>query len=504
MLMRNKKVRRPGRLWAPVVRSSAFVRKEIVEILRQPRLLALLVAGPFVLLLLFGAGYSQQQLQLRTLFVGPTDSIYEEILATYEDDLGEFIESAGYVSDEGAARGSLADGDVDVVVVFPPDPMGTVMAGERAIITVLHDEIDPIQQTAIEVAARLAIQEVNATVLSTLAAETQDRLLPASELANSVAALAEDLEASGGTGPEADAARAELDQQLADLRAVLDGSSTVLGRLASGDDTAAAQLDAAQAGVQELRDRALASDTAALEGLGEDAQELAATLDQATALDPDILVRPFDSETDSVLPRRIDPTDYFTPSSLALLLQHLALTFAALSLVRDRRTGLFELLRVGPLNSTEILVGKTIAYSLVGFTVAGALVAASTYLLDVPFEGEVAWMALVVAGVVVSSIALGMVLSALSGTESQAVQFAMLSLLAGLFFSGFILTIDDLAYPVKVISWLLPVTYGIRSFQDVMLRGVTPALEDLAGLAALTTAYGAIAIFALRRKLRSA
>jgi ABC-2 type transport system permease protein len=131
-------------------------------------------------------------------------------------------------------------------------------------------------------------------------------------------------------------------------------------------------------------------------------------------------------------------------------------------------------------------------------------VAASTYLLDVPFEGEVAWMALVVAGVVVSSIALGMVLSALSGTESQAVQFAMLSLLAGLFFSGFILTIDDLAYPVKVISWLLPVTYGIRSFQDVMLRGVTPALEDLAGLAALTTAYGAIAIFALRRKLRSA
>ena len=55
---------------------------------------------------------------------------------------------------------------------------------------------------------------------------------------------------------------------------------------------------------------------------------------------------------------------------MALLLQHLALTFAALSLVRDRELGLFELLRVGPLSSFEILVGKTIAYLLVGLGLA--------------------------------------------------------------------------------------------------------------------------------------
>ena len=51
-----------------------------MEILRQPRLLVLLVVGPFVLLLLFGTGYSQNTVRLHTLFVGQEGSIYEQTL----------------------------------------------------------------------------------------------------------------------------------------------------------------------------------------------------------------------------------------------------------------------------------------------------------------------------------------------------------------------------------------------------------------------------------------
>ena len=142
-----------------------------------------------------------------------------------------------------------------------------------------------------------------------------------------------------------------------------------------------------------------------------------------------------------------------------------------MSLVRDRSTGLFELLRIGPLSSMQILFGKCAAYLIVGSAVAAALTASATLWLGVPFSGEVAWFAAMVVGVLLASLALGMVLSSISSTESQAVQFAMLTLLAGMFFSGFILGLDNLAYPVKYISWTLPVTYGIRSFQTVMLLG---------------------------------
>ena len=48
-----------------------------------------------------------------------------------------------------------------------------------------------------------------------------------------------------------------------------------------------------------------------------------------------------------------------------------------------------------------------------------------------------------------ASLALGMVLSMISGSETQAVQYAMLSLLAGMFFSGFFLDVSQLALPYR-------------------------------------------------------
>ena len=231
--------------------------------------------------------------------------------------------------------------------------------------------------------------------------------------------------------------------------AAIDGSANLLNRLAP-DTADTAALTEASAMVDSLQQQAASAEGFDSETFVADARSMAETTEQLTTIDPAVLVRPFTVDTSSVIPTDIDPTDYFTPAALALLLQHLALTFAALSLVRDRSTGLFELLRIGPLSSMQILFGKCAAYLIVGSAVAAALTASATFWLGVPFSGEVAWFAAMVVGVLLASLALGMVLSSISSTESQAVQFAMLTLLAGMFFSGFILGLDNLAYPVKL------------------------------------------------------
>ena len=55
-----------------IIRVSAFISKELVEILRQTRLLLVLVLGPFLILLLFGLGFRNEARVLRTLFVVPS------------------------------------------------------------------------------------------------------------------------------------------------------------------------------------------------------------------------------------------------------------------------------------------------------------------------------------------------------------------------------------------------------------------------------------------------
>ncbi len=129
-------------VWAIVIRTFAFLRKEVVEIVRQPRLVALLVAGPFALLVLFGLGYSETTIVKRAIFVGPPGSIYDEVLAEYEEDLGDFIESFGLVPTEEEGLAELDAGRVDIVVIFPDDPVSSVITGERAVIRLIHNEID--------------------------------------------------------------------------------------------------------------------------------------------------------------------------------------------------------------------------------------------------------------------------------------------------------------------------------------------------------------------------
>jgi ABC-2 type transport system permease protein len=487
--------------WGVVIRSFAFVRKEVVEIIRQPRLIALLVVGPFALLLLFGAGYAQNVVVKKALFVGPPGSIYEELHDSYEGQLAEFISSEGMVASEDDARARLRAGEVDIVVVFPADPQESVLAGERAVIEVLHDEIDPIQGAAIEFAAALAIHEVNSAVLATLAGDAQSQLGPVAEIS---AALQQ---ASDSLHVDPVGTRDALSPQLATVEDALAGSENIVARLDTADPELVARIDAAREQAGDLVTRLEQTDAntsdAELDALAASMDELATALQQSVMLEPEVIVQPFESATENVVSDSIAPADYFTPSSIALLLQHLALTFAALSIVRDRRTGLFELMRVGPLSSIEIIVGKTFAYLIVGCVVGAALVAASAFALGVPVSGSLGFLTALIVGVLLSSLALGMIFAILSQTESQAVQYAMLALLAGLFFSGFILPIDGLSYPIKAISYLLPVTYGIAGLQDIMLRGQQPSTEALAGLAALVLGYGLVAVIGLRRRLRT-
>ena len=497
----------------PAVQAGGMARKELADMLRQPRLLLILIVGPFLILLLFAAGYDQQSVVLRTVFVAPEGSVYEEAVDSYAEEISQYVETVGFTDDEAAARAMVEDDEADLMVVFPPDPVDTVLGGEQAEIRIVHDKIDPLQRTAVRVSAQVAVNELNLGVLQRLVEETQDALTPVvdslgaiddivgelttdavaadperlaeltGELRNALEAIESTTNVSYQvTSALADDVDPDLQQQLAEFRSALDDTRSSISDLemaADGDD-----VGDAIATVAEQTDRVMAMSGDVL------------------TLDPAVAVRPFTTTTENLLPNNVASDDFFAPSALSLLLAHLGVTFAALAIVRDDQRGLLEVYRVAPLGGRHVLVGKYVAYLLIGAAVACMLIAAVVLALDVPLRGSIGMLAAVVALLLLASIGLGFVLSALAGTDTQAVQYAMLVLLAGLFFGGFFLSLDLFSYPVKLLSWMLPVTYAISALQDIMLRGTDPATVDLLGLGALSVVYGAVAAALFSRRLR--
>ena len=493
----------------PPVQIGGFLRKEAASVIRQPRLLLVLVAGPFLILLLFAVGYDEQQSVLRTAFVGPEGSVYEESIDQFADELQQYVINAGYSDDLVAAQQQLRDGDIDAVVVFPADPLESVINGEQAQITVLHDKIDPIQQVAVNVSSQVAVMELNARVLEEIVGRAQETLVPVTDSLATAETVTDALLAAIENGDQeaAQEALTQLDAATSSLETVGSASSE-LARVLGADEATLAGLTEFRQSTADLRsavdlsegESALSAENATTVRDGLD--EVIETAGSAATIDPSVAVRPFASTTASLQRETVTVIDYFAPAAIALLLQHMILTFAAMSLVTDRTLGMFEVFRVGPVNAVRVLAGKYLSFLLIGAAVAASLVALMVLALDLPLRGDVAWVAVGLGGLLAASIGLGLTLALLARSDVQAVQFAMLALLAALFFGGFFLDLEAFDYPVKLLSWLMPVTYATRLMRDVLLRGVDPNVFDLVGLAATTVGFAAAAGWLLYRQLR--
>ncbi len=471
-----------------IIRILAFVRKEIVNVLRQPRLVASLILGPFLILLLFGVGYRDEARALRTLFVVPDDSPMRPFVEDYSTRLGRQIDPHGIIPDAAEADRELRQQQVDLVVVVPPDPAAQINNNEQATFQMYHYEIDPFEQTYIEILGRNYIEEINRQVLLTAAdqgkaeaAALQQRVAAARETAAAArVALEAGDEAAAGTAAES------LDNELSLLVVAAGSGLALLGGVetALGAETLQAQLQALQVASAALRDEGTpvgerAATAAVIEA---DLAEMDTVLGRYAGIDSQVLVSPFRSETLSITDVSLGPTDFFVPAVIALLLQHIAVTLAGLSIVRERQDGPLELFRASPVSAFQALVGKFIGYLILTAVIGAILTALVVFGLGVPMLGNWGYYALVVLALLCASLSLGFFLSLLARTDSQAIQYAMLLLLASIFFSGFFLALYRLWEPVRAVSWALPVTYGINLLQAVMLRGQMPSMILLGAL----------------------
>jgi ABC-2 type transport system permease protein len=160
-----------------------------------------------------------------------------------------------------------------------------------------------------------------------------------------------------------------------------------------------------------------------------------------------------------------------------------------------------ELFRVAPLSALEILISKYLSYMLFNAIIAALLTALVVWGIGVPMLGS--WINYVLALTVVlfTSLGVGFLISLISETEIQAVQYSMLFLLLSIFFSGFFLDLRLLWEPMRPLAWSIPATYGIRMMHEVMLRGYPLPLFVFQGILAIGTGLFLLNYFLLRKQM---
>jgi ABC-2 type transport system permease protein len=428
-----------------LIRISSFISKELTEILRQPRLILTLVLGPFLIMFLFGLGYPEQNRVLRTLYVAEDPNSLQGDLRVITEVSNPALVNQGVENDKELALAKLAMNQTDLVIEVPANALETVQQNQQAQFTIYHNEVDPFQIAYIQSIARIYVEEANGRLLQSVTEQGQE---DAGTLQTSLESAIEKTQALKQAVPPGDTNTAN---QVADLE----------------------------------KDLTMAHDQ----------------LSTFRSLGSSVLVNPFQAETTALSNIIFTPTEFFAPAVIVLLLQHLSITFASLSIVRERRSGIIELFRVAPITAFETLIGKFLSYLLFEILLAGVITALAVWVLKVPMFGRWEDYVLVVVTLLFTSLAVGFLISLISQTDTQAVQYSMLLLLASIFFSGFFLDLRLMWEPMRILAWSLPATYGIQMLQNVMLRGVPAPLLLLEGLALIGLGLFLINWLLLKRRM---
>lgn len=190
------------------------------------------------------------------------------------------------------------------------------------------------------------------------------------------------------------------------------------------------------------------------------------------------------------------------PGLFAFIVYQIAMVVASVTLVRERELGTLEQLAVTPVRRVELLTGKGIPAILVGMANFFLLLAVVVGPLGVPMRGSYTLLAALSTLFVATEVAVGLVVSAVSRTQQQAVLIVFPLAMLDFALSGYLVPVESMPRGLQVLSFFSPLRHYMKILKDIMLKGADmstlwPSALALAGLALV------VGLLALRNVMRS-
>jgi ABC-2 type transport system permease protein len=181
----------------------------------------------------------------------------------------------------------------------------------------------------------------------------------------------------------------------------------------------------------------------------------------------------------------LESTQFLVPGLIGFLLMLTAVLATALSVVREKERGTMEQLRVAPLRTWELIIGKTLPYLAVSFLAAVTILVAARLLFGVQVQGS--YLALFAATLVYlfGALGFGVLISTVADSQALAFQVSLIaSMLPALILSGFIFQIRSMPPFLQAITYLVPARYYLVILRGVILKGadLTPYWPELVAL----------------------
>lgn len=162
---------------------------------------------------------------------------------------------------------------------------------------------------------------------------------------------------------------------------------------------------------------------------------------------------------------------YMIPGILAMLLIIVTTIVTAMGLAREREVGTLEQVMVTPIHPLWLLAGKMTPFVAIGFFDVLLLLAAGTWVFDVPIRGSLLVFGLGTLLYLLSTLGAGLLISTLSQTQQQAFLGGFIFVLPAVLLSGIMTPIHSMPPWMQALTWLNPLRYFAEINRANLMKG---------------------------------
>jgi ABC-2 type transport system permease protein len=194
---------------------------------------------------------------------------------------------------------------------------------------------------------------------------------------------------------------------------------------------------------------------------------------------------------------------YVMPGVIGLTLQLLTVMLMAVSITREREKGTLDQLMASPITRSELILGKLLPFLGISLLNVVTILFVADHWFNVPIRERLPLLIAFCVLFVLTSLATGLLISAVSRSQFQAIQIAVFYILPVFMLSGAYAPIEAIPDTIRPISYLFPLMYFCRAVRAVTLRGAGLILvwKDLAILSGFVVVFLYWAVLSFKKRV---
>ncbi len=165
--------------------------------------------------------------------------------------------------------------------------------------------------------------------------------------------------------------------------------------------------------------------------------------------------------------------NFMVPGIVGLLLMIITLLLTSLAIVKEKELGTLEQLIVTPIRPYQLIIGKMVPFSLLGFVAIIIVITAMRIVFNLPVKGSIIFLLFSSAIFMLNTLGFGLFISIFSKTQQQAMMLAIFGfMMPMIFLSGFSFPVENMPTIIRAITYIIPVKYFMTIIRGIILKGI--------------------------------